>query len=234
MNNAYHFYSPEPGPACQLWFYVKLEDGEGEWLKIPKREDYGTRQEYQRMLSLTENANYLISEPRADVTWKFGQRVLAGDRYHPRIKPAPWDVTTGDGTPPAFQFREPSVMSKRAIESFAKHVALTFHSDAHPDVAVQSVKVYRVVHEIRGAQFMAHGLDPDNPTTLVPYYQGEFDREGKMLNPGDPFLYWIIPILYEPKPGKKAPSKPNDLGEWNSDDYDIVDYCALHAEGHSN
>jgi hypothetical protein len=59
LNNAYHFYSPEPGPACQLWFYVKFEDGTGEWFKAPKREDYATRQEYQRILSVTENARQL-------------------------------------------------------------------------------------------------------------------------------------------------------------------------------
>ena len=53
--------SPEPGPACQLWFYVKFEDGEGEWLKIPKREDYGTRQEYQRMLT-QEGAQFTMPD----------------------------------------------------------------------------------------------------------------------------------------------------------------------------
>ena len=27
FSNAYHFYSPEPGPGTQIWFFVEFEDG---------------------------------------------------------------------------------------------------------------------------------------------------------------------------------------------------------------
>ncbi|HEY1859897.1 MAG TPA: hypothetical protein VGG61_06065, partial [Gemmataceae bacterium] len=91
LNNAYHFYSPEPGPACQLWFYIKFEDDSGEWLKIPKREDYATRQEYQRLLSVTENANQMIQQPPPMLSLMYERRLFAGNAYYPSIKVAPWD-----------------------------------------------------------------------------------------------------------------------------------------------
>jgi hypothetical protein len=233
LNNAYHFYSPEPGPACQLWFYIKFEDDTGEWLKIPKREDYATRQEYQRILSVTENANQMFPQPPPTLALMYANRFAAGNLYYPPIKVAPWDPQTSDGTPPAFQYREPNMISKKTIESYARHVGMTYHSDAHPDVPVKSVKIYRVVHMIVAPEQLAHDLDSDDPTNFTPYFQGEFDREGNMISKlDDPFLYWLIPILREPKESRKpAAAKPNQPAAWNPDDLEIVDYCKLHAEG---
>jgi hypothetical protein len=112
-------------------------------------------------------------------------------------------------------------------------VAQTYRSEEKPEAQVTSLKMYRVVHNIVQAQAMAEDWDPLNPVYYAPYYQGEFDRDGKLLKPDDPFLYSLIPILYEPKsdlrPGgfrAQLPGKP----KWNPDDYEIVDYCKLHAE----
>jgi hypothetical protein len=235
LNNAYHFYSPEPGPACQLWFYIKFEDDAGEWLKVPNREDYATRQEYQRLLSITENANQLLPLSPPMLTLMYEKRVMAGNAYYPPIKVAPWNEQFSDGTPPAFQYREPNLFSKKNIQSFARHVGLTYRSAAHPDLPVKSVKVYRVVHNIVSPDQLLHGLDSDDPTNYAPYYQGEFDPDGNMITKlDDPFLYWLIPILYEPKPGLKPAAMSNQAPAWNRDDYEIVDYCKLHAEGRSN
>jgi len=55
LNNAYHFYSPEPGPPSLLWFYLEYEDGSTRQVKIPNREDFPTRLSYQRRLALTES-----------------------------------------------------------------------------------------------------------------------------------------------------------------------------------
>jgi hypothetical protein len=112
---------------------------------------------------------------------------------------------------------------------------MTYHSDAHAGVPIKSVKVYRVVHMIVAPEQLAQGLDSEDPTNFTPYYQGEFDREGNMISkPDDPFLYWLIPILYEPKEGHKpAATKPNQSASWNPEDYEIVDYCKMHAEGRS-
>lgn len=66
LNNAYHFYAPEPGPASYLWFRLYYEDpNNGDiyplWLKIPDYDDKTGKYRntlalnYQRFLSMTEN-----------------------------------------------------------------------------------------------------------------------------------------------------------------------------------
>ena len=231
LNNAYHFYSPEPGPACLLWFYIKFDDGHGEWLKIPDRKDYATRQEYQRLLSVTEMSNQLIPQSMSeeDLREKAATRQREGLLHVPRIKPADWRVT-----PPLVQYREPQLFSKHMVASYARHVAVTYHSEEKPEANVKSVKVYRVVHNIVVASAMAEDWDQLNPIYYAPYYQGEFDPDGKLLTkPDDPFLYWLIPILYEPKEARNAQGFRAQLpaaSKFNPDDYEIVDYCKLHAE----
>jgi hypothetical protein len=42
---------------------------------------------------------------------------------------------------------------------------------------------------------MAAGKDPYLPTRYLPYFQGEFDPEGNLLDPKDPFLYWYVPMV---------------------------------------
>jgi hypothetical protein len=77
LNNAYHFYSPDPGPATYLWFRVFYDTGikdettgepklNAEWVKIPDLDDDGSHRykvalQYQRHLSLTENI--IATEP---------------------------------------------------------------------------------------------------------------------------------------------------------------------------
>jgi hypothetical protein len=74
LNNAYHFYSPDPGAATHFWLRVFYDTGEkyeveggvefprleAVWVKIPEVDERGRPQypvalEYQRMLSLNEN-----------------------------------------------------------------------------------------------------------------------------------------------------------------------------------
>ena len=58
LNNAYHFYSPEPGPATQLWFRVSYASDKKLpplWVQYPRREDYPSRLLYQRSLAMTES-----------------------------------------------------------------------------------------------------------------------------------------------------------------------------------
>src|SRR6266851_4104645 len=71
--NAYHFYSPDPGPASQVWFCISYDDGEvskdgkrGEgsvrWHKLPRRPEDMTDPlalEYYRRLSLTQQMEQL-------------------------------------------------------------------------------------------------------------------------------------------------------------------------------
>jgi hypothetical protein len=68
LNNAYHFYAPDPGPARYLWFRLIYDDGKGNgkdsevghWVKIPDFDKYGRHKytlalQYSRYMALTEN-----------------------------------------------------------------------------------------------------------------------------------------------------------------------------------
>ena len=55
LNNAYHFYSPEPGPPALVWFHIKYKDGQVKWVKIPHRDDDPVPIHHTRLLSITES-----------------------------------------------------------------------------------------------------------------------------------------------------------------------------------
>jgi hypothetical protein len=212
LTNAYHFYSPDPGPATLLWFYVKFEDGTGEWYRLADKKDFATRQEYQRMLAITETTNYIVGQLPPDYIWesKVVARKTAGLFGKVAIPVSPNYML-------AFQYREPNLQSKNTTSSYAKYVANHFHSQKNPDLKVKSVKVYRVIHIIINADSLAEGIDPWDPVQFLPYYHGEFDAGGQMLDPKSPYLYWLLPADAKPKPetpakylvpgGKRPPAK---------------------------
>lgn len=55
LTNAYHFYSPDPGPPALLWFAIQYEDGSHSWLKLPSRDKSPIGMHYQRLLALPEH-----------------------------------------------------------------------------------------------------------------------------------------------------------------------------------
>src|SRR5262249_16731598 len=66
LNNAYHFYSPEPGPATLIFARIEYEDGSSFWEKIPNRKEHVKDPlliEYYRRLSLVEAVNQTITLP---------------------------------------------------------------------------------------------------------------------------------------------------------------------------
>src|SRR5262245_30282636 len=101
LNNAYHFYSPEPGPASLLWFSIEYEsDKEGErqyrLVKEPHLDKDGfpvpwrPRVQYTRYLSLAEGANQpILFLPNLYVQQKTELRLAEGDRIgiptHPEL-----------------------------------------------------------------------------------------------------------------------------------------------------
>lgn len=209
LNNAYHFYSPEPGPASLLWFRVEYDDDSAYWHKMPNREDFATRLEYQRRLSLTELASIGGPlDPRLNPQDLLLARQQAGKHYQARKDCLPEKVPMAryDVFPPAMQRREIAFRCKQAIESYVRHVART-HPHEDPNVGVRQVKVYRLIHEILPPTDLSKGFDPLDPRTYRPYYQGTFSKDGQQLNKDgkpinleklsfeDPFLYWYIPIL---------------------------------------
>jgi hypothetical protein len=233
MNNAYHFYSPDPGPPTLVWFLVEYDDkGDSKqntkrWVQLARRSDFATRLEYQRFLAVTESTNQINS----NTPFNFQQLVEARDaaglgfEYEPPIPPSRL-------LPFSLQYREPQEFSKRMLESYVRHVvrAPEYRHPEKPETPIKSVRVYRVVHTILEAPEMARGGDPVHPTVYHAYYQGEFDSEGKLLRPDDPFLYWLLPVYYAPKGFKPR------LGIWvgpNPGEYELYDCLSIHA-GDSN
>jgi hypothetical protein len=218
LNNAYHFYSPDPGPANLLWFRIHYADNSARWVKLPNRDDFPLAVNYQRRLSLAESTNQLLPNP-ANFELRLRYRLEAGNQRDIKMHPE---------LPPAFQLREPNSYSQRMVQTYARHVAHAYPHLESPETPVVGVKVYRVVHSIPGARDFANGLEPLDETLYLPYYQGEFDSEGNLKEPTDPFLYWLIPILKEEKPsafraGVGAPRKPDPRN------YVVKDYVKIHA-----
>jgi hypothetical protein len=219
LNNAYHFYAPEPGPTPMLWFCIEYEpDPDGSrnlrWVKVPNmdkdrnslRAD-GTalwpKLEATRRLSLAESANYPGPQLPQNVASLLAARIQAGGT---RI-PLPSDLS------PDALYREPNDVARMWIRTYVRHVANSYKHQMKPDLEVIGVKVYRVTHAIIPAPQLAEGMRPDDPILYFPYFMGDFDKDGKMkpspyriqvfdpiqkqvkLIERDPFLYTLIPIM---------------------------------------
>src|SRR5262249_19027197 len=102
-------------------------------------------------------------------------------------------------SPMEIQFAPPSPMSALIIESYVRHVAHGF-LESHPRAHIKGIKVYRVVHMFLPASRFPTGIDPNDPTTYLPYFWGEFEADGNLKKNQDGFLYWLLPIL-KVKPG---------------------------------
>jgi hypothetical protein len=111
----------------------------------------------------------------------------------------PDPIPLADDIPLTIQYREPQDLAKMLIASYARFIAGTSPHKEKPSVPVKSVKVYRVIHNIMTPAELAEGGDPRDKTRYTPFFQGEFDPEGKMLNPRDPFLYWLLPVVRVPR-----------------------------------
>jgi hypothetical protein len=55
FTNAYHFYSPDPGPPTLLWFHIEYANGSARWKKIPNRDESPIGLHHQRMLAAAES-----------------------------------------------------------------------------------------------------------------------------------------------------------------------------------
>jgi hypothetical protein len=223
LNNAYHFYSPEPGPATYLWFrliYVDHDgtDEQGEWYKIPDLDEKGRHRhmvalEYQRLLALTENVTQTDPTPGFFVYTEDGKQQVA-PFLRRRQAHAPGPVRVGVESPPlavpfhpfvpeGAQYSAPTAHSKRLLASIARHVAFAKkESPSFPGYTLKWVKIYRVRHEIPVLATFGRADPPmaaNDPELYRPYYMGQFDDKGVLVDgETDPFLYWLLPILRDP------------------------------------
>jgi len=226
LNNAYHFYSPEPGPASHVWFALtytyKEKDGKEydrvHWVKIPDVDENGNPRyiaglTYQRYLSFTENVSHSDAMPPTQVFNKHGQMVNA-DFFQRRLdhsyvrpvvvgKPDPSrglivPFANIVETPLAQQYAAPATQVRRRLESYARHACRMSIPDLPDDKVIERrVKIYRVTHDVPNPQRFSRGSDPQDPRLYRPYFLGEYDKDGNLIDPEEPFLYWLLPNLAE-------------------------------------
>jgi hypothetical protein len=245
LNNAYRFYSPEPGEASQLWFRVEYQKGGqvlSEWEKLPDIDENGnhrhsTSVQYTRRLGLTENVSHAVPTPPM-VTISSDGKIELSPIYELRDQHSVAPINRGKiGYPQTknpmripyhpdqtvAQYQKPNLEGDLLLKSYARHVLAKLHAE-NPDVdpTKSTVKIYRVKHRILTAKTLAGEpiLSPEaNPTTktragdlvlspeadprdgtyYLPFYQGKFNARGALLDPDDPFLYWLLPILPNPE-----------------------------------
>lgn len=207
MNNAYQFYSPDPGPASELWVCLeyrrpgaKDNDPDAEkqctWVYIPRRErEYKDPLglSYYRRMSLTENASshhragfYLPPAEEALVE----QRRQAEDHRIPRY-----------GHRNVQRIIPVDLVTRQVLPSYARHLA---HAHPRDGWEVRGVKIYRVQHNIITLdQFVGYdsttntrvdSWGPYNPALYMPYFQGEFGPAGNLKDSQENMLYWLVPI----------------------------------------
>jgi hypothetical protein len=239
LNNAYHFYSPDPGPPMVLWFRIEYEGGKSRWIEVPTLAEARSKLAFQRRLALTESVNQLKSSTPYDFDTRLALRVDAGRNY----KNGPIPLLNDPIMPRNFEYREPVPYAKQLLKSYARYVLTHYECEDDPTLQPKKVKIYRVIHGIPDQSQVALGPDFNayDPTMYLPYYQGEFNTDGELLDGpefkegvvvkrGDPFLYWLIPIKhelkegYEPREGpdgKTLPPGPND--------FRLADYLKVHA-----
>jgi hypothetical protein len=227
LNNAYHFYSPDPGPSNLMAACIKYDNGDPDeekryelrWVLMPRRpKDVRDPMavEYFRRLALTEQFNQIVppnllpdSPENRDVRTR---RVMAGARrfgdaipFVPELDPAQYALPVPE-------------VARHVIPSYARHIAWEFAQDGKK---VDSIKLYRLLHRVINPAELNRGVDPYYPTMFRPYFLGEFTPDGVLVNSKDPMLYWWIPILDRGQSGAaRLPGRPDDKFE---------DYLEKHA-----
>lgn len=232
LRNAYHFYSPDPGPATLVFCLLRTETGEEalpdgtkrktysyKWVIHPKRpEDVKDPLglSYYRRLALAEQINR--ANPAAALPESFERGELSVRR---RETPIPLNPNE----PAALQYRLPwPDLMRVVIPSYAQHVILDHTPDAEA-ARKTTVKLYRVEHRTLPInEFIkkkdSKGNDPYHPSTYRPYFIGEFDVFGNLVDPQERMLYWLVPVIARTGPSAADPKQKS-----------FIDYLSAHALG---
>jgi hypothetical protein len=223
MTNAYHFYAPEPGPGILLWFDVLYDDGSQQWVKLPIRDNQRWLLNYQRRLSLPEQVNQTVTLQGPVPSEIVEARAQAGNRdgipFYYGMVPHPTE------------YRPLLPSAGLMLESYTRHVARTTPHPTDPERKVVGVRAYRVVHRMLSAKETALGIQPDKKWMYLPFYQGEYDVDGHLKNPNDPYLFWLIPIVNRIHPNWSSGEgvELDTYGALHQDD-DILDCMKIHSE----
>jgi hypothetical protein len=215
LNNAYRFYSPEPGPANQLWFRIEYKQGDttlSRWMKLPDIDDeggnsYETSVQYIRRLAMTDSVSRALPMPWTIPNSRGEMQLAEFVEARQQQMPNPLEKPLGFKKPAKsldvpmhptmmINYQRPTPEGLEILSSFARFVLRQPHPK-YPDAAPATVKIYRVQHLILAAESYAHGADPHDWVNYLPYYMGMYNPEGALLDSKDPFLYWLLPILRE-------------------------------------
>jgi hypothetical protein len=223
LNNGYHFYAPEPGPAALLWFRLEFEDGSSRWVRLPDHRTCRNHHERRRWGALATVIGQSIQPSPERLDRLLQKRIQAG-----KARGIPMaDLPLGR------QYRETTRNSEHLIASYVRRVARTTEHPEGLEKPVVAVKVYFVEYFNPPVEHFQAGRDPLDPTLYMAYYQGEYDREGKLKQEDDPFLHWLIPIIRVPeRPGVQPEVGPSrhegEPSMWSSEGK-VINYVRLHA-----
>lgn len=238
FNNAYQFYSPDPGPACEIWACVHYKQPgavdddpdapkECAWVYIPKREAH-----HKDPLGLTFYRRLALSE-------RLAQYVSRNYRLPPAEATAvERRRQTEDARIPRFGYAEGQraipndLVIRQILPTFARHLAW---ANARPGWEVKGVKIYRTLHVITTLdQFVGFDSNLNGPTAprspyspmlYLPYYQGEFDPAGRLKDPESPMLYWLVPLIETSVP----PASRDEFKKEGGFRHYYIDYLSIHA-----
>src|SRR5262249_29569395 len=147
------------------------------WLKVPEISKDGERLrpdgtplwpnvQYTRRLSLAESLNQpqMVPPMMLFVYTTFRDQEIANARlrYETTKDPTTWPlraIPLSRDIPYTVeqQYREPSLLGKKWLESYVRYVVRSFPHQEKPNLGVKSVKVYRVTHTILSASLMQQG-----------------------------------------------------------------------------
>ena len=149
MINAYHFYSPDPGPASHLYFLIEYEIDEpeldatgepkigaagqpikkttAEWVDIPRRRtDFRDPMglTYNRRLSITELVSYSTPGQATAPSWEKGLAIQQRRNNELGLNGKPVPGATVGGEIELSQYRVPNMGLRRSMyPSYARHIA---------------------------------------------------------------------------------------------------------------
>jgi hypothetical protein len=200
LNNAYHFYSPEPGPASYVWFRVFYKNKRdidprtgnpklvGHWVKIPDLKEDGSHGnlvslEYQRHLSLTENVIQSDPPPPFFVTGANGTKV-----------PAPFFEARIFNSPDAAQLPV-EIIGRPGQREFI--LPVPFQPQIPPELQYQKPNAFSKGHletYVRHVAKMPHPMHPEWPVEGIKVYRVTHTLPSSVqfaqgLPPNDPELY---------------------------------------------
>jgi hypothetical protein len=195
LTNAYHFYSPDPGPQDLIWFRIKYADGTVREVRMPERGHSPVPLHFTRRVALGNSI--MMSVPYiahldavlAPIVQKRSAAIAArGIPLHPALHIS-------------LQYQEPTESTKLYLASYVRHIAHEYpHPDGKPEIAIESIRLYHVIHDLMQPRELAEGASPTAPFYYRPYYMGEYKPTGAYTEAGkrDPLLYWLLPIFKDP------------------------------------